>query len=64
MSKIFVYANKMLVKVTGHKYTEFTVKTPFINLSFAPAQNFLPRVTKPHPMCGCGYVFIWNIFCW
>ena len=39
MSKIITYANKLLVKVTGHRYTGFTVKTPFINLSFAPAQK-------------------------
>lgn len=38
MSKIILSVNKLLVKVTGHKYTGFTVKTPFINLSFAPAQ--------------------------
>lgn len=40
MSKIIMYANKLLVKVTGHRYTGFTVKTPFINLSFAPAQKY------------------------
>ena len=40
MSKIFMYANKLLVKGTGHRYTGFTVKTPFINLSFAPAQKY------------------------
>ena len=40
MSKIIMYANQLLVKVTGHKYTGLTVKTPFINLSFAPAQKF------------------------
>ena len=39
MSKIFMYANKLLVKVTGHKYTSTTVKLPFINISFAPAQT-------------------------
>ena len=40
MTKIFMYVNKLLVKVTGHRYTGFTVKTPFINLSFAPAQRY------------------------
>lgn len=40
MTKIFMYVNKLLVKVTGHRYTGFTVKTPFINLSFAPAQSY------------------------
>jgi len=40
MSKIFMYVNKLLVKATGHRYTGFTVKMPFINLSFAPAQRY------------------------
>lgn len=43
MSKIFMYVNKLLVKVTGHKYTSTTVKLPFINISFAPAQSTVPN---------------------
>ena len=43
MSKIITYANKLLVKVTGHRYTGFTVKTPFINLSFAPVLIHSPK---------------------
>ena len=43
MSKIIMYANKLLVKVTGHKYTSTTVKLPFINISFAPAQTTAPN---------------------
>ncbi len=43
MSKIIMYANKLLVKVTGHKYTSITVKLPFINISFAPAQTTAPN---------------------
>ena len=40
MTTIFMYVNKLLVKATGHRYTGFTVKMPFINLSFAPAQRY------------------------
>lgn len=44
MSKIIMYANKLLAKVTGHRYTGFTVKMPFINLSFAPAPKHRCRL--------------------
>lgn len=36
MSKIIVGIQKVIGKVSGHRYTGFTVKAPFINLSFAP----------------------------
>ena len=37
MSKIITAIQKPIGKVSGHKYTGFTIKTPFINFSFAPA---------------------------
>lgn len=58
MSKIFMYVNKLLVKVAGHKYTGFTVKTPFVNLSFAPAQNKTCSLSiRPLPVGG-GFLLV------
>ena len=36
MSKIIAKYQCYLDKVSGHKYTGCTIKTPFINFSFAP----------------------------
>lgn len=36
MSKIIEGIQKVTGKVSGHRYTGFTIKVPFINLSFAP----------------------------
>ena len=36
MSKIIVGIQKVIGKVSGHHYTGFTIKAPFVNLSFAP----------------------------
>ena len=36
MSKIISKSQKALDKVCDHKYTGLTLKTPFINFSFAP----------------------------
>ena len=36
MSKIIGLMRILLDKVLGHKYTGFSIKTPFINVSFAP----------------------------
>lgn len=37
MTKIIALLQKAIGKATGHKYSGMTVKTPFINFSFAPA---------------------------
>lgn len=42
MSKIIAAIQKPIGKVSGHKYTGFTVKTPFINFSFAPSPFVQP----------------------
>lgn len=43
MSKIIALVQLVIGKVLGHKYTGFTVKTPFINFSFAPtAHTYYP----------------------
>lgn len=44
MSKIIAGIQKVIGKVTGHRYTGFTIKAPFINLSFAPV--LFPRPHK------------------
>lgn len=36
MSKIIAGIQKVTGKVFSHRYTGFTIKAPFINLSFAP----------------------------
>ena len=36
MSKIIAKLQSPIDKVSGHKYTGFTIKAPFINFSFAP----------------------------
>ena len=36
MSKIIALFQIVLDKVFGHKYTGFSIKTPFVNVSFAP----------------------------
>ncbi len=42
MSKIIAAFQIFFGKVLGHKYTGFTVKTPFINFSFAPTRLHSP----------------------
>ena len=44
MSKVINFAQPIIGNITGHKYTGLTVKLPFINLSFAPAQKNRYRV--------------------
>ena len=50
MSKIIAKLQSPIDKVSGHKYTGFTIKAPFINFSFAPtiftAPNGAQRVEK------------------
>lgn len=46
MSKIINFAQTIIGKVTGHKYTGITIKMPFVNLSFAP-------VLIHSPIWGC-----------
>lgn len=36
MSKIIAKLQSPIDKVSGHKYTGFTIKAPFINFSFDP----------------------------
>ncbi len=36
MSKIIAGVQKIIGKVSGHRYTGLTLKMPFVNLSFAP----------------------------
>ena len=38
MSKIIAKLQSPIDKVSGHKYTGFTIKAPFINFSFAPTK--------------------------
>ena len=44
MSKIIAILQKGLDKATGHKYTGLTLKTPFINFSFAPSYITRPSI--------------------
>lgn len=37
MSKIIKAFQNILGKVTAHKYAGITIKTPFVNFSFAPS---------------------------
>ena len=42
MSKTINFAQSIIGKVTGHKYTAITIKMPFANLSFAPVLIYSP----------------------
>lgn len=42
MSKIIAVFQVPIDKVSGHKYTGFTLKTPFVNFSFAPTTFTAP----------------------
>ena len=45
MSKIIAKLQSPIDKVSGHKYTGFTIKAPFINFSFAPTISVKPGRT-------------------
>ena len=40
MSKIIKVVQTVLGKVFAHKYTGFVIKTPFVNISFAPTSIY------------------------
>lgn len=42
MSKIIARFQNVPDKVFGHKYTGLTIKTPFVNFSFAPTHFTAP----------------------
>lgn len=42
MTKIIAAIQRTIGKVFGHRYTGFTLKTPFIDFSFAPALFIQP----------------------
>ena len=42
MHKFVNLIQHFIIRITGHKYSGITLKTPFINLSFAPVYVIAP----------------------